>query len=277
MKHTTKNKRYKLGETCFENYTGLPPAILKDIKDGFYKVNVERDEILIRWGQGEKTNLAFYHGIEIPSLINEQVRLGFPLSSRQESKLFNLYREYVEIVEKDKKRKEKEEQTRKLSNFIQSLNSDQQRYISSLPYMYINELYNKMTKRSSNENTSRLIEGIEIPLHVNVHLQLNLPLFDFQLDDLYELHRQKKAEAQKAREIEESKITIQKLNDRHIVTLRAVRDKEETIPPTLWKDWLYIQEAYKSLQKGEDFDYDAWKLKLANLTTPIRVERDGYL
>ena len=65
--------------------------------------------------------------------------------------------------------------------------------------------------------------------------------------------------------------------DRHLQTLRAVREKEDVIPQGLKKDWDKIQELSRNLQDGLAFDYGLFKLLLSNLTTPLKVEKDVYL
>ena len=65
--------------------------------------------------------------------------------------------------------------------------------------------------------------------------------------------------------------------DRHLETLRAVREKEDSIPSSLKNDWLKIQELSSHLQNGGDFDYGTFKLLLSNLIIPLKVESDPYL
>ena len=44
-------------------------------------------------------------------------------------------------------------------------------------------------------------------------------------------------------------ITFGMLMDRHLETLRAVREKEKAIPPNLMKDWLKIQKLSSQFTK----------------------------
>ena len=65
--------------------------------------------------------------------------------------------------------------------------------------------------------------------------------------------------------------------DRHLETLRAIREKEHAIPSSLKNDWLKIQELTRNLQNGTEFDYGKFKLLLSNLIIPLKVESDPYL
>ena len=103
-------------------------------------------------------------------------------------------------------------------------------------------------------------------------VQLNLPLLNRHQAEI-RIAKQKIHEEING----DATITFGMLMDRHLYTLRAVREKENLIPPGLKKDWEKIQELSRQLQNGEEFDYGLFKLLLSNLTTPLKVERDGYL
>ncbi|MBU8729735.1 hypothetical protein KM915_06660 [Cytobacillus oceanisediminis] len=114
-------------------------------------------------------------------------------------------------------------------------------------------------------------ESIPLSEEVQTHITLNLPLLNRQLREIHIMKQQIKEEASN------SSITLGTLMDRHLGTLRAVREKESAIPPGLLKDWGTIQELTRQLQNGEEFDYGTFKLLLKNLLIPLRIEKDLYL
>lgn len=101
--HRTKNTTFKLGETCFENYTSLSPAVLRDIKKGFHHIDLERDELLQKFKQGNIFDLSPYLHFDIPEDIKQQAALGLPLLDKQISIVISLYKEF-----EGKKRSEEE-------------------------------------------------------------------------------------------------------------------------------------------------------------------------
>ncbi len=74
-----------------------------------------------------------------------------------------------------------------------------------------------------------------------------------------------------------SNISFGLLMNRHLATLRAVREKEKRIPAGLKKDWIKIQELSIDLQNGEEFDYEQFKLLLGNLIIPLGIDGNPYL
>lgn len=94
MHHKKQGKTYRLGLTCFEHYTNLSPQILKDIKNGFYHIDLERDQILVRFEKGYVYNLDQYLHLEIPEDISKQVALKLPLTDKQISVITKLMEEY---------------------------------------------------------------------------------------------------------------------------------------------------------------------------------------
>jgi Spy/CpxP family protein refolding chaperone len=85
--HKKQNKTYKLGETCLENYTHLTPEIIRDIRKGFHRIHLERDELLLKIYRGEKTDIKEFAGIEIPPSYLEQIEHDIPLLDKQLQKL----------------------------------------------------------------------------------------------------------------------------------------------------------------------------------------------
>lgn len=112
-----------------------------------------------------------------------------------------------------------------------------------------------------------------IPLSPEIlkNIELKLPLLRRQLKEIHLTKQQIKEEA------ENKGMTLGILMDRHLDTLRAVREKENLIPPGLMGDWNTIQTLTKNLQNGLDFDYSTFKLLLNNIIIPLRIGKDLYL
>ncbi len=276
VRHTSKNKVYKLGETCFEHYTGLSPSIIQDIKKGLHTINEERDDILLRLKNGEAIEVEEYNDIEIPEFYLRQLELGLPLSSKQEAYLARKVNEQWKKVQEARLEKVRRERERKIKEFLQSLDEEQRKYVSSLDRNYIEELYQMKSLDREIVVTPHLLEGIEVPEDVQYHMDIGLPLFQDQMHTLYYLQRERKSLLERKRK-SLSNITYEELLERHLVTLKAVREKESLIPKGLLKDWTEIQNAVSELKKGNDFNYGSWKMNLNNLLTPIKVGRDDYL
>jgi hypothetical protein len=276
VRHTSKNKVYKLGETCFEHYTGLSPSIIQDIKKGLHTINEERDEILLRLKNGEAADIEEYNDIEIPELYLKQLELGLPLSTKQEAYLARKENEQWRKVQEAKQEKMRRERERKIKEFLQSLEEEQRKYVTSLDKNYIDELCQMKSFDKENVATPHLLKGIDVPEDIQYHMDIGLPLLQDQMHTLYDLQRERKTLIERKRN-SLSSITYEELLERHLVTLKAVRAKEELIPKGLSKDWDEIQNAVSELKKGNDFNYGSWKMNLNNLLTPIRVDRDDYL
>ena len=87
VEHKKENKVHKLGSTCIQNYTGIPAFIIKDINTGFHHINLERDDILIKYKQKEFFDIKLYKHLDIKDDIKRQVGLKLPLSNRQIRKI----------------------------------------------------------------------------------------------------------------------------------------------------------------------------------------------
>ncbi|RAK14979.1 hypothetical protein B0I26_12747 [Anoxybacillus vitaminiphilus] len=99
--HKKQNKTYKLGETCLENYTHLTSEIIRDIRKGFHRIHLERDELLLKIYRGEKTDIKEFAGIEIPPSYLVQIEHDIPLLDKQLKKLHDqLHAKRMEELQK---------------------------------------------------------------------------------------------------------------------------------------------------------------------------------
>jgi len=92
--HRAKNTTFKLGKTCFEHYTSLSATVLRDIKKGFHHIDLERDELLQKFEQGNIFDLSPYLHLDIPEDIKQQAALGLPLLNKQISTVISLDKQY---------------------------------------------------------------------------------------------------------------------------------------------------------------------------------------
>ncbi|MBP1991822.1 hypothetical protein [Paenibacillus eucommiae] len=118
VRHRAENKMYRLGETCLENYTMLSSDLIQDITKGFHKIDLERDDILIKYAQ-EWTYPTDYEGLVLPEPFQKQVHIGLPLSKAQMKKIERLFKHDLIRIRKEKKF-EKIIQQRRKSDYIQT-------------------------------------------------------------------------------------------------------------------------------------------------------------
>lgn len=85
--HKGTGKIYKLGEVHFVQHTGLDPEIVRLIRKGLAKIDLERDEILSKVIEGWKLPFKIPLFIEIPADISEQLNVDLPLLDRQINRL----------------------------------------------------------------------------------------------------------------------------------------------------------------------------------------------
>ena len=192
---------------------------------------------------------------EIPDFdegIKKQIELQLPLLKEQQ-----------EII-KDYKMKKKREK------FLNRLTEEQTKWFFEFNLTEQNEMLEKVN--ITPYYTINQVKGLPISEEIITQLQFNLPLLNRHLSEI----RYAKVKINEMKN-ETSTITFGVLMDRHLETLRAVREKEDSIPSSLKNDWLKIQELTRNLQNGTEFDYEQFKLLLSNLIIPLKVESDHYL
>ncbi|MDY8025660.1 hypothetical protein [Paenibacillus polymyxa] len=99
--HRKENKTYQLGETCLGNYTTMSAELIKDITNGFHKIDLERDEILLRHEQGWKLP-PDYNGLILTEDLKIQINIGLPVSSIQENKIEKMFQQELLQIRKQK-------------------------------------------------------------------------------------------------------------------------------------------------------------------------------
>jgi hypothetical protein len=182
--HMGRGITYKLGSSCFENYTKLPPEVLKDIQDGFYHIDLERDEILTKYQRGERFDLSPHLHLNIPNHIKSQVLIGLPLSDRQIATIKALHEKRAS-EEKAKHEYQRQFQgTREQLNMTEdNLTGDQKEWIGRLNNLERIELLRKLRTGSKSYPLDYLQE---IGVHPDIirHVELGLPLLKSQLFEI---------------------------------------------------------------------------------------------
>lgn len=281
--HKKEGKTYGLGSKCFSHHTNLTPAVVKDILDGFHTVDLERDEILVKFfrGQNDWDLSPFLYVDTIPEEYVVQFNLGLPLSMRQKAKVAKLKAAYDEA--------------RKNERALASMTTIQRTVYDSLAEVDQREVLNKLILNADvfdhadvADLPTDTIEG-----ELAMFLDSGFPLLDRHKDIIrekrYELSLSMKDEYleykataswewnEPRRRVTNHSLSIQELLDRHLPTLKRVREKENNLSPGLAVDWIAIQDAVRNSKKGEEIDYVSFKVKLMNICFALHVEMDEYL
>ncbi|WP_416150366.1 DUF3895 domain-containing protein [Salipaludibacillus sp. HK11] len=86
VKHNRTKEQRTFGITHFEEHTGLPAEIVKDIKSGFQKIDYEMDDLLVKLHQGWSLNESLPNIPEdytFPKDIQKHLDVNVPLLDRQ--------------------------------------------------------------------------------------------------------------------------------------------------------------------------------------------------
>ncbi|PAE38169.1 hypothetical protein [Bacillus sp. 7884-1] len=75
----------------------------------------------------------------------------------------------------------------------------------------------------------------------------------------------------------DSTLNYETLINRHLTTLKKVRENEGKLSPRMKDDWNKVEQMVRKCKKGEVFDYSSFKLNLNMICLSIKVERDMYL
>ncbi len=94
IEHLSTKEIRKFGIVHFEEHTGFPPHVIKEITQGFEKIDYELDEILTKYVQNWTLQLDLPEGFMVPEEILKVIGLRLPLLDRQVAKLSVKIREY---------------------------------------------------------------------------------------------------------------------------------------------------------------------------------------
>ncbi|CAM3888974.1 hypothetical protein GCM10009865_22230 [Aeromicrobium ponti] len=281
-----KQMTFGFGKTCLSNHTNLSTELVKDILNGFHKIDLERDEILLKVFKGELFNLKPYLNLEnIPQVIIEQVNLGLPLLNKQIYQLEEMKQEYD-------KRKCHE-------RILDGLKSEARLAFEGFPKPVQQEMLRKMVNNEYIRNVPTGFQDDEIEWL----LSLGLPLLEKHQRKIFTYYQKQKLEKemQQQLELEEyyapyreknitrinsgiathispiSVIDYQTLKERHSTTLKAIHAHQDRLSTGNKKEWERIISMIRQLKEGGEFDYSSFKLNINMICFQLHIERDYYL
>jgi hypothetical protein len=117
--HRKENKTYQLGETCLGNYTMMSAELIKDITNGFHKIDLERDEILIRYEQGWDLPTD-YNELPLTEDLRTQIDIGLPFSAIQVNKIEKMFQHELLQVRRQKQQERLALLRKRQSTFVMS-------------------------------------------------------------------------------------------------------------------------------------------------------------
>ncbi|SEN37141.1 hypothetical protein SAMN05192533_11225 [Mesobacillus persicus] len=288
--HKREEKVYGYGVSCFEHHTNLAPNLIKDILKGFHSVDLERDEILIKYFQGDFWNLKpFLHIETIPYEILEQDRLDLPLTDNQRIKVLRLKKVY--------------EQEQLLERVLSKMDSYQKEVFQALGSTDQHEIIQKLS--NDKENTFTELPSGFIDKEVILFYSAGLPLLERHYERIRE-YRWEQYKVKRRSIIDDgnqsswassggstlktgrmvvpsrpiappAKIDYQTIIDRHLETLKSVRSNEDKLSEGLMRDWKTIEEQIRGLKAGKEMDYSSFKLNLTNICYALHIALDEFL
>ncbi|MBY0157206.1 hypothetical protein H0178_15540 [Cytobacillus firmus] len=180
-----EQRTFGFGSTCLSNHTTLSSELVKDILNGFHKIDLESDEILLKVSKGELFNLKPYLYLEnIPQVIIKQVELELPLLNRQVYQLEEMKHEYD-------KRKCHE-------RILDSLNPQARLAFEEFPDPVQQEMLKKM---ANNEYTRNVPTGFQDD-EIEWLLSLGLPLLEKQWRKIFTYNQKQKLEKEMRQKLE---------------------------------------------------------------------------
>jgi hypothetical protein len=276
--HSIENRTYKLGSTCFENYTMLSPVILRDIIKGFYHIDLERDEILIKYKKKAFFNITPYIDADIPIGLIDQVKIGLPLTDAQIKKIMFLFEQFM------CKKAEKESKQREFK-LREGLSKEQQKWISDMfdeeeQLEIINKL-NKADNKFSIKDLKKIGASdiiinhveLELPLINRMELEINSILRKYNMSFIRSSQELPSAEDYKSDNTLKlvNDITYDEFIEENLDKLKMVREREAYINKNLKNDWLDIQNMVKDLKNENPINYKRFQLLLSNLLTSLGI------
>ncbi|MBB6451780.1 hypothetical protein HNQ94_000201 [Salirhabdus euzebyi] len=102
IRHVKTNEIRKFGIVHFEEHSGLPSEIVKEVIKGFQKIDYELDELLVKISSGWHLPFILPEDLQIPSDIEEHLNLHLPLLDRQIQRLGNLISEHEEKIHRQR-------------------------------------------------------------------------------------------------------------------------------------------------------------------------------
>lgn len=164
LKNSRTDETCKLGVNCLEKHINLPIEVIKDVKKGLYHIDLERDEILVKYSNREFYTKVLPDDVNLPSIIDEQLRLKLPLTELQIKQINRLLEKYNE-----KKRYYK---------LLEKLSKEQRDFIFLLSERDQAEVLENIDMKRQPNNSD--LAGIAITDDIHQFVKLRLPLLERQ-------------------------------------------------------------------------------------------------
>lgn len=274
VQHTGTKKTYKLGSTCFEGYTSLSPEVLRDIKYGFYHIDLLRDEMLLKCRKGEFFDITPYLEAGLPMKILQQYLAGLPLTDYQIKHVLFLYNAYKRSEEE---REEREKQTKQL----ESLSLEQREWLKAkFSETECLEILHKLEHEKAEYSIDYLKQS-GVDESIISQLELGLPVTtvqEFQINArLRVYHRELQAAKEPNISHEDEStgvkkdISYEEFIFRYGEQLERIRAREDEISHSLRRDWEEVKKMVKALENDGEFSLKRCYLKISNLLASLRI------
>ncbi|MED4284810.1 hypothetical protein P4679_23085 [Priestia megaterium] len=268
--NSKEDKEYKFGSTCFEEHTNLNTQVVKDIKRGFYLIDIELDEILIKYKKKELFDVSpFLHLKDDPVAAGliKQAKLNIPLSTKQIDGLRKAELHY--------------KHNRNKREAYKSLNELQITLIEKLPLKEQIELVKDLIRKEFHyEDLPDTVDSAEIQLFVKLGLPLlNRHRIRFNTIKFFSQTEQlvigAATENQPPSFKEATEITYDAFMKRHLHILKKVRENQDKISSDNEKVWINIQHNIKEFRNGKEFNHSAFKVDIGHILKQLDLSLEN--
>jgi hypothetical protein len=269
--HNTKeDKEGKFGSTCFEEHANLATRVVKDIKRGFYLIDIELDEILIKYKRKELFNISpFLHLKDDPDTADliKQAKLHIPLSNTQIDRLRKAELHY--------------KHNRNKQEAYKGLNELQITLIENLPLKEQIEIVRDIIKNEFHyEALPDTVDSAEIQLFVKLGLPLlNRHRIRFNSIEPYSKSQQLLSgtppQDQQLSFEEADEITYDIFMKRHLLILKKVRENQDRISSDNAKIWKNIQNNIREFRNGKEFNHSSFKVDINHILDQLDLSLEN--
>lgn len=265
-----EDKEYKFGSTCFKEHTNLSAQVVKDIKRGFYLIDIELDEILIKYKKKEFFDVSsFLHlkNVSDAADLIKQAKLNIPLSTKQIDGLRKAELHYKHNRNKQEAYKE--------------LNELQITLIEKLPLKEQIEIVRDIIRKEFHyEDLPDTVDSAEIQLFVKLGLPLlNRHRLRFNSIEPYSKSQQllsgTSPQNQQSSSEEVDEITYDIFMKRHLHLLKKVRENQDRISLDNAKIWENIQNNIKDFRNGKEFNHFSFKVDITHILDQLDLNLEN--
>ena len=265
-----EDKEYKFGSTCFEEHTNLDAQVAKDIKRGFYLIDIELDEILIKYKKKELFDFSpFLHLKDDPVAADliKQAKLNIPFSTKQIDGLRKAELHY--------------KHNRNKQEAYKGLNELQTTLIEKLPLKEQVELVKDLIRKEFHyEDLPDTVDSAEIQLFVKLGLPLlNRHRIRFNTNESFSQTQQIPSETDTQNQHlffkEATEITYDVFMKRHLHILKKVRENQDRISSDNEKVWINIQNNIKEFRNGKEFNHSSFKVDINHILDQLDLSLEN--